>query len=292
LEKRRSNKAAMALLKAAVTLAALAYVFTQLDFNKVKEILRHADLFWLFAALLAFNASKIVSSVRLNRYFGAIGLKLGEGYNLMLYYIGMFYNLFLPGGIGGDGYKVYLLHKHHRSGVKALLQAVVLDRISGLAALLFLAGLLFMFSGFMAMMAYLLPLAIAGMIAVFPATYLVTRYMFHRFLDVFAVTTLLGIAVQLLQLLCALFIVYAINAQAMSVDYLTLFLVSSVVAVLPISIGGVGVRELTFLYGFGLLGSDANSGVLFSFLFFLITALSSLAGTLFLHKTEVKRADH
>ena len=78
----------------------------------------------------------------------------------------------------------------------------------------------------------------------------------------------------------------------MSVDYLTLFLVSSVVAVLPISIGGVGVRELTFLYGFGLLGSDANSGVLFSFLFFLITALSSLAGTLFLHKTEVKRADH
>ena len=68
------------------------------------------------------------------------------------------------------------------------------------------------------------------------------------------------------------------------IDVLVLFLISSIVAVLPITIGGVGVRELTFLYGFNYLGMSANSGVAFSFLFFIITMLSSLIGVLFIHK--------
>lgn len=56
-----------------------------------------------------FNISKIISSIRLNRYFKDINLSLSQTYNLKLYYLGMFYNLFLPGGIGGDGYKIYII---------------------------------------------------------------------------------------------------------------------------------------------------------------------------------------
>jgi len=32
----------------------------------------------------------------------------------------MFYNLFLPGGIGGDGYKIYLLNKLSNKSIKSL----------------------------------------------------------------------------------------------------------------------------------------------------------------------------
>jgi hypothetical protein len=60
--------------------------------------------------------------------------------------------------------------------------------------------------------------------------------------------------------------------------YLVIFLISSAVAVLPISIGGVGVRELTFLYGSQLLNVDMNVAVGISFLFYLITAVVSLGG--------------
>jgi uncharacterized membrane protein YbhN (UPF0104 family) len=66
--------------------------------------------------------------------------------------------------------------------------------------------------------------------------------------------------------------------------YLVIFLVSSAVAVLPISVGGVGVRELTFLYGSQLLNVDMNVAVGISFLFYLITALVSLAGVWFVFK--------
>jgi len=70
---------------------------------------------------------------------------------------------------------------------------------------------------------------------------------------------------------------------------MTLFLVSSVVAVLPLTIGGVGVRELTFLYGLEFIGEEPSLGVTFSFLFFIITAISSLMGLFLLNRLSVEK---
>jgi len=276
--KHRVKKLAKLLLKTVVTFGAIAYVASKIDFAALGTTLISADWLWLVLALIAFNASKILSSVRLNRYFKALNLRIDEKTNLILYYIGMFYNLFLPGGISGDGYKIYLLHKRYQTGFKPLTQATLLDRISGLAALLFLGALLFVFSAFADRFALLVPVAVAGMALVLPVTWLMTKKLFARFLPVFRSTTWYAFGVQLLQLLSALFIVYALGVSGLTVEYLTLFLVSSVVAVLPVSIGGIGLRELTFLYGFGLIGGDVNTAVSFSLLFFLITVLSSLAG--------------
>jgi uncharacterized membrane protein YbhN (UPF0104 family) len=57
-----------------------------------------------------------------------------------------------------------------------------------------------------------------------------------------------------------------------------LFLLSSVVAVLPFTIGGIGARELVFIFGADYLLIDKNTAVAFSILFFIITAVSSLSG--------------
>jgi len=47
---------------------------------------------------------------------------------------------------------------------------------------------------------------------------------------------------------------------------------------LPFTIGGVGARELVFLLGAQWLQTNKDTAVAFSLLFFLITAISSLAG--------------
>jgi len=266
-------------LKIFVTLWALYYVFSHIDIDTLLDILKSSDPGYLLLAFLAFNASKIISAIRLNRYFRALGILLTERNNLRLYYLGMFYNLFLPGGISGDGYKIYLLAKRHNSSYKKLFQATLLDRISGLSALLFLAGILFVFSSFSGLLVPLPYLAIFGVITIIPMIYLMTKKFFADYLEIFGTTTLLAFIVQLLQLLSAASIVWALpETTASMTDYLTLFLISSVVAVLPISIGGIGVRELTFLYGFGLIGGDTTIAVTFSLIFFVITALSSLLG--------------
>ena len=266
-------------LKGVITLWALYYVFAHIDRANLLQTLKIADISWLIAAFVAFNASKIASAIRLNYYFGAIGITLSQMVNLSLYYLGMFYNLFLPGGIGGDGYKAYLLEKRYGVGYKRLIAALLLDRISGMVALLFFAGVLFFYSHFVALYGFLPPLVALGILLTLPLNYLLTRKFFPNFMGVFGITTLYAFVVQLLQLISALCIIWALPIDTIyTIDYLTLFLISSIVAVLPISIGGIGVRELTFLYGFALIGGDTTMAVTFSLLFFLITAISSLMG--------------
>jgi len=265
-------------IKIILTFIALYFVFSKIELKEVQKIITHANIWYLLLALLFFNLSKILSSLRLNIYFSHIGVKISEIYALKLYYIGMFYNLFLPGGVGGDGYKIYLLKKSHNIKVSTLITATLLDRLSGLIPLLFFAGLLFISSDFYHKYIWLDWIAIIGTTTIFPIFYLINLWFFKGYIEIFFQTTLVGSGVQLLQLISAFFIVYAIGYNSDMLIFLTLFLISSVMAVLPISIGGVGVRELTFLYGLTLLEIDADGGVAFSLLFFLISALSSLLG--------------
>jgi len=272
-------------IKIFLTLIALYWVFSKVDFKDIQALILNANLLYLFLALIIFNVSKVLGSYRLNLYFRHITIYISELYALKLYYIGMFYNLFLPGGIGGDGYKIYLLQKDHEVKVKTLITATLLDRLSGLIPLLFLAGVLFCFSDYYGKYHYLDILVVLGTLTVLPLFYLLNSILFKSYLPLFYKTLFLGTGVQLLQLLSAFFIIFAIAQQEMLIIFLTLFLISSVVAVLPISIGGVGIRELTFIYGLALLDMEVIGGVAFSLLFFLITALSSLIG-IFLNQKE------
>ena len=272
------------LLKLTISIALIVLVIRHIDTEKLLAILKRSDPIWLVGAFVIFNLSKILSAVRLNLYFKACRVHLTETRNLMLYYLGMFYNLFLPGGIGGDGYKIYLLKKRFDTSVGALVQATLLDRINGLVALLFLAGILFSVSGYVDRFPALRPIALLVVLAVYPLFVWIHLRLFRPFADRLALTSLLGLGVQLLQLLSALCIVYALPQHVPVYDYLFLFLLSSVVAVLPLTVGGVGAREFTFLYGLNLLGYDPAGGVAFSVLFFAVTVLSSAIGILFLHK--------
>ena len=275
---KQTKKLIKTAIKVLFTFIALYTVFLNVDIQEIKAIILESHFGYLLLAFLFFNASKILSSIRLNIYFRHIGVKITELYALKLYYIGMFYNLFLPGGIGGDGYKIYLLQKAHNVRLRSLILATLLDRLSGLVPLLFFATLLFIGSDFYTQYFWLDWIAIVVLVAIFPLFYLINYAMFRGYIPIFFKTLFLGSLVQLLQLVSAFFIVYAIGYERDMIVLLTLFLISSVVAILPISIGGVGIRELTFLYGLTLLGLDASGGIAFSLLFFIITALSSFIG--------------
>jgi hypothetical protein len=119
---------------------------------------------------------------------------------------------------------------------------------------------------------------------VFLAYYLFIKYIYPYFLKINLVTFGYGFVVQLLQVLCAWLLLLALGEHEDQLAYLVIFLVSSVVAVLPISVGGVGVRELTFLYGSQLLNVDMNVAVGISFMFYIITAVVSLFGVFYVFR--------
>ena len=83
---------------------------------------------------------------------------------------------------------------------------------------------------------------------------------------------------QIAQLLCAWCMLWSLGITENILAYQLVFLLSSIVAVLPLTIGGVGARELVFIYAHSYAGIEETAAVAFSLIFFLITAAVSLAG--------------
>ncbi|GAB2476929.1 lysylphosphatidylglycerol synthase transmembrane domain-containing protein [Algoriphagus taiwanensis] len=268
--------------KLLLTGLALFLVFRKIDTDQLLDLAGEIQLIWLIPAVFLFILSKVATSIRLNLYFKDIGIYLSESQNWRLYLIGMFYNLFLPGGIGGDGYKVYLLNKHFKTPVKKLIQSALLDRLGGLIAIFFLLFVLFLMVDIQ--LDFLESrlwngLMIAGLILTIPAFWLLQKFLFRDFLPSFWPANAWSFAGQLAQLFCAWFILLALGISENILAYQLVFLLSSIVAVLPLTIGGVGARELVFVYAHTYAGIEETAAVAFSLIFFLISALVSLSGT-------------
>mgnify|MGYP003630799161 FL=1 len=262
---------------------ALFLVFRKIDTDQLWQITKTINWLWLIPAVLTFVLSKLFTAFRLNLYFKNIGVQISEKLNIKLYLIGMFYNLFLPGGIGGDGYKVYLLNKHYQTPVKPLVQASLLDRLGGLVAIVFLLLVLILPVDLTLPFASQVPWEILFGVAallVFPVFWLMQKLLFKAFLPSFWKANVWSMAGQLAQLICAWFILKSLGVTENFLAYQLVFLLSSIVAVLPLTIGGVGARELVFVYAHTYAGIDEAIAVAFSLIFFLITAAVSLAGSM------------
>ncbi|MCC5939374.1 MAG: flippase-like domain-containing protein [Lunatimonas sp.] len=271
-----------------MTAVAVYLVVSKIDTQTTWSVIKEADFGWLGLALLFYVASKVFCAFRLNGYFRDMGVYLPEWQNLKLYAIGMFYNLFLPGGIGGDGYKVYLLKRRFQAPVKQLIQAVVLDRGNGLAVLVFLLfALLVVVEVDWAFPVSQWILGALGMFMVTVGLYLTMILFFKDFMGSIFSTTAYSALNQVLQLFSAFFILRSLGIHDQEATYLLVFLVSSIISVLPLTIGGVGARELVFVYAHGYVGIDKNAAVAFSVVFFVIAAFTSLSGIFFKFDSEM-----
>ena len=186
------------LLQIGVTIVCFWYISKKIDFNAVKDAFAKANWLWLSLTVILLMLSKLFSAFRLNIYFRNIDIHLTEGKNIKLYWLGMFYNLFLPGSISGDAYKVVLLKRKYDSSYKKASAAVLLDRFSGLLAL----GLIMSAYGIMVLDKTLYDAVLAlGAVAAIIALYFVVRFYFKDFLPGFWSTFGWGLLVQLTQII-------------------------------------------------------------------------------------------
>lgn len=267
-------------LKIIVSAVLIYFIFTKIELKDVVQTLKKSEPLYLFLALLFFVLSKIISAFRTNLYFHQMGAKVSQLSNLKLYLLGMFYNLFLPGGIGGDAYKGYVIQKEYQPGTKKVVSSLLLDRLSGMLLLFIYACVLALlsknefFQSFFWLIVAAIPLSVV-------AFWFVNKIFFTSTLPVFWKSVSFSALVQLAQLVCVLFVLKSLSVDMDFIEYLFVFLVSSIVSVIPLTIGGIGSREITFLYGAKWLGLDESTSIGISFTFFLITALTSLFGVIY-----------
>jgi len=273
----KQRKRLLTFLKLFISAALIYFIFNKINLKDVLTTLKTSNLLYLLIALISFAFSKLIAAFRLNLYFHEIGVKLTQKSNLKLYLLGMFYNLFLPGGIGGDAYKGYVIQKKYQVGAKKTASVLILDRLSGMLLLFAYACILAIIlkQDYINQFKWAFSIGIPLSIIVF---WYLNKQFFNYVLPVFWKSVGYSVLVQLSQLIAAWSILKALSIQMDTVAYLFVFLISSIVSVLPLTIGGIGSREITFLYGAKWLNLNANTSVSISLVFFLITALVSLFG--------------
>lgn len=287
----RPNKIIILLAKILVSGGLLYAVVSKTGTARVLSTLRGIDIFLFFLAVLIYMITVFISTVRWR-------LLLHDDFAVRrlfsLYLIGSFFNLFLPGIIGGDAVKAYYLYRDTGRGSSAV-ASVFMDRYIGFAALI-LVGLTafpFGFSYFRgSYLEWILPLIvllfIIGSTLVFGLRigrrirHLSGLYdyfaQYKRKKNVLAKTLFLSILIQAL-VICAVYILT--RGLKVDVPLLPLFIfipVISTIATLPISISGIGVREASFVLLFGFLRASAAQATAVSFAWFLSMATGSLPG--------------
>lgn len=273
--------------KGVLTIVICAIVYTQIDRQAFLSALQNIHYPSLLLAFLLFNLSRILGAWRIHRFI-TWHIQMRFWAHCKLYYVGMFYNLLLPGGISGDGYKALVYKQQFGMQYKQSIGILLIDRISGLFMLLFLLGLSMIFDSSPAIGKEIqsilhisseiyLALLYSALIVTIIASTVFFRTIARTYRRIQWHTEGLSLLLQISQIASFMLILYSLGVEFTWV-YISIFLLSSIVSVLPISFGGIGVRELVFLSVFAVLGLDAQYGVAAALLFFGITLLSALVG--------------
>lgn len=277
VQRKKIKRSLILIIKLVFSGVAIVYVLKRISLVDIADIVKSAYSLYLAFAFLLFVASKAVAAFRTFLILKLYDIPISQWDNMKLYWTGMFYNLFLPGGIGGDVYKTVVINRMHSNGIKVSGGAILMDRVSGVTALIILALLFIPFIdpndlyGWVTFVG--IPAALAGFIA---AILIFTP----RLKEIIGKLIAWSFLVQILQVLSVFFILMAFHINAQQGAYLFIFLVSSIAAMLPISIGGIGIRELVFFSGSKYLLLDQGIAVTVSLSFYVISAIVSLFGVI------------
>ncbi len=232
--------------------------------------MRGADPFFILLAVGMFIASGIAGAAQWGVILRFHGISPPFGVTVSRYFMGLFFNYVLPGFVGGDVVRVY----HAARGEKATraFSSTLADRVIGLLIMVLfsLGALMFLGRGpadqvLPAALALFASLAAFVVFFRFDAFGLATGRLFGRFVpvpfrakfaDVYSEMNDLTRSPGTLVLVAAISVfvqatrigVHYLCGRAVGIDagflYFALFVpVMEIVASLPVSIGGVGVRE-------------------------------------------------
>jgi hypothetical protein len=218
--------------------------------------------------------------------------------------IGLFFNNVLPGTTGGDAVKIYYVYKKTGKGLIAA-GSVFMDRYVGLANIIFI--------GFVAMMFGLNKLSGTGVEYFTPAVtgaFIVVSFIvfgfrlggrfasiskFYEYFHLYMRNTkaillsfMLTTASQLISIGCVYLIALGLGAKVGVLDLFIFVPVIVLVASIPISISGLGLREGAFVLLFKKAGIPEEVAIAISFGWWLSGLAASLPGFIFYlyNKTE------
>jgi uncharacterized protein (TIRG00374 family) len=288
-----AKKTLSLLLKLAFSLAVLAFIFAKTPLRDIGRSLGGVAWPWLILAFSLFSLGLLISAYRWQILARAQGDEVPLRNLVQSYLVGVFFNNFLPTRFGGDVVRIWDGSKYSKSLLKS--SAIVLvERSTGILVLFLFAlgaslfrldmarrapviwiALLFGIGGLAAAAFFFLPVCgrwlerIPERKFIGPAKRKVlalrsTILSYKNHPAAFAKAMAWAVLLQVNVLVHYFLIGKALRLSIGLLDYFIFIPLVLLIQILPVSINGLGVRELSYIEIFKFYGIPAGTAVAFS----------------------------
>jgi uncharacterized membrane protein YbhN (UPF0104 family) len=277
-------------LKLGISGALLYWAVRSVDIAAVGGYFARIDPLWVALALAAFAVQIALAALRWSAIVRQLGGTLSAGRSFRYSMIAVFLNQALPSTVGGDAMRAWLLGRHDRRWRLAI-YSVIVDRVVGVGFLAAIVALCLPWSlelvAAPAGRAAVLVIGVGG-VAALPVVLLlggfelgprlgawrVLRTAFEMAASVRAVLlgrswlpiAALSVAIHFLTVGAAWSLARALALAPDALNFLILIPPVILISMVPISVGGWGIREGVMVVAFGYAGMEQSQALAVSVL--------------------------
>ncbi|AZL15030.1 lysylphosphatidylglycerol synthase transmembrane domain-containing protein [Rickettsiales endosymbiont of Stachyamoeba lipophora] len=291
LKKIFHNKPFNFLLKTIGFIILFYFILTKIDLNDLLITFKKIKLKTLIFSIILVNISYLFNALRFKAYLDYDNQQYSLKDAINITYRCSFFNSCLPGGIGGDGYKFLLLKQYGMSKIRAI-QLCLSDRISGLYVIAIACFILLLATNIKFLqgihLSYVIIITSLGIILSTIVYNIIAQTLKEKraaTAKAFIFSLLNEIAIVMTQM-----VIYGdLGVKIFDLNYILATLISFLSLIVPISLGGAGVREVCLVFLSNYILIDADTALLGALCFFCIcTIINILSSISFLIKIEHK----
>jgi uncharacterized protein (TIRG00374 family) len=307
------------IFRIAISVILLIFLFRLVDKKSLLAIIKNADKPLLFLAFIVLFFNYLLCLLRWQMLLKAADIRLPLKRVIISFSGGIFFNLFLPSTIGGDLMRSLDLAAHTKKP-NEVVATVLLDRLSGYVGLVILALLAIMFgwqfvrdSSVLFIIGIITALLIAILLILFN-NFLYVRinkfldssgagkiresiknlqqeiYIFRRNKKMILSNLAISFLVQLSSPISFYFIALALGIKIRIIYFLVFLPIIGAITLLPVSIGGLGLRDATTIFFFAKAGVSRDLAFAMSLIsFFFILIYGALGGLIYVLTVRHRR---
>lgn len=302
---KKAKPVAILILKLLVSGGLLTYFLSRMHVERFLQTFAAAKFSYIAVAMAVYLVTQGISAVRWTVLARPLGIRTPFKDMARYYLIGMFFNLFAPGTVGGDVSRVYYLVRdenarsqgHAVTTVHAAM-SVLMDRAIGMVVLVWLGA-----AGLLLFPQYAVPhaarvatlLLAAGLAAGVLVTPLLRRLLpedghqlivklrlafraYRTHWRALANATFFSVLIHLVQAWMHVAMARALDLNVPFSFAVIVYPLVGTFAAIPISLNGLGLREGGYVLLLAVIGISTEKGIAFGVLLFLVVALDSLIG--------------
>ncbi len=299
------KKTLIFILKACISVSLLTFLLVKIDWDTVLRNLGSANIYLIiFASLLNF-VERLEMTYKWNLLIKIRNIFVSFGRLFWINAIGSFLGLFLPSSVGTDVVRGYYLVRNN-SEKSVSISSVFVDRVLGMFALLILGVISVFFAGDV-ISKYNIKIYVVGLfvlsvlsIYLFQKDWVINYFQklkkpiryrkifeygtklhnsileYKKYPKTLLLSFFVTLLVQITRVLTYYFIALAFDINVPIVYYFLFVPLIMIVMMLPISVGGFGLREGAFVGFFTLVGMSINDAVIISFINSFLDTLNTL----------------